>query len=102
VASKGYKWKNIIKPIWNNEKTKEKAKWEQEKAKRDQKRKGAGTIFLPRNPNALVERPELLFASKLAGNTGVRNEILVISEERLRQKVISRDDYKNLMLTLNN
>jgi len=40
-------------------------------------------------------------ASKQAGNTGLRNEIVSIYDERLRQKILSRDAYKNLMLTLN-
>jgi len=40
-------------------------------------------------------------ASKQAGNTGLRNEIVSICDELLRQKVLSHDDYKNLMLTLN-
>ena len=40
-------------------------------------------------------------ASKLAGNTGLRNEIASICDEHLRQKILSRDAYKNLMLALN-
>jgi len=40
-------------------------------------------------------------ASKQAGNTGVRNEIVSICDELLRQKILSRDAYKNFMLTLN-
>jgi len=37
-----------------------------------------------------------LFGSKHAGHTGVRNAIVEVGNELLRQKVISRDDYKNL------
>jgi len=37
-------------------------------------------------------------ALKQAGNTGVRNEIVSICDELLRQKIFSRDAYKNLML----
>jgi len=40
-------------------------------------------------------------ASKQAGNTGVRNEIVSICDELLRQKILPRDAYNNLMLTLN-
>ena len=58
-------------------------------------------IILPSDPNALCERLELLMASKRAGNTGVRNEMMSICDELLRQKILSRDAYKNLMLTLN-
>jgi len=49
----------------------------------------------------LSERLELLMASKQAGNTGLRNEIVSTCDELLRQKNLSRDAYKNLMLTLN-
>jgi len=61
--------------------------------------KGQG--FLSSDPNALCERLELLMALKLAGNTGLRSEIVSICDELLRQKNLSRDAYKNLMLTLN-
>ena len=63
-------------------------------------KKGKGVI-LPSDPNALCERLELLMASKQAGNTGLRNEIVSICDELLRQKILSHDAYKNLMLTLN-
>ena len=56
--------------------------------------------FLPSDPNALCKRLELLMASKQVGNT-VRNEIVSICDELLRQKILPRDAYKNLMLTLN-
>jgi len=58
-------------------------------------------IILPADPNALCERVKILMASKQAGNTGLRNEIVSICDELLRQKILSRDAYKNLMLTLN-
>jgi len=64
------------------------------------KKKGRG-VFLPSDPNALCERLELLMASKQAGNTGLRNEVVSICDELLKQKILSRDAYKNLMLTLN-
>jgi len=40
-------------------------------------------------------------ASKQAGNASFRNVIVSICDELLRQKILSRDAYKNLMLTLN-
>jgi len=40
-------------------------------------------------------------ASKQADNTGLRNEIVSICDEFLRQKILSRDACKNLMLALN-
>jgi len=64
------------------------------------KKKGRG-VFLPSDSNALYERLESLMASKQAGNTGLRNEIVSICDELLRQKILCHDAYKNLMLTLN-
>ena len=61
----------------------------------------SGQGFLPSDPNVLCERLELLMASKQVGNTGVRNEIVSICDELMRQNILSRDAYKNLMLTLN-
>jgi len=40
-------------------------------------------------------------ASFEAGNTGVRNEIVSICDKLLRQKILSGDAYKKLMLSLN-
>ena len=97
--SKSFKWINFIKPIWDEyvKKTKQKAKRD---SKRQQK-KTQGQGFLLSDPNALCERLELLMVSKQAGNTGLRNEIVSICDELLRQKILSHDAYKNLMLTLN-
>jgi len=71
--------------------------------KRQQKagpvKKGSG--FLPSDPNALCERLELLMASKQVGNTVLRNEIISICDELLRQKILPSDAYKKLMMTLN-
>jgi len=44
------------------------------------KKKGRG-VFLPSDSNALYERLESLMASKQAGNTGLRNEIVSICDE---------------------
>ena len=79
--------------MWNKYKKKPK-----QKVKRQQK-KGSG--FLPSDPNALCERLELLMASKQTGNTGLRNEIVSICNELLRQKILTSDAYKKAMLTLN-
>ena len=69
--------------------------------KRLQNKKQGRGVFLPSDPNALCERLELLIPSKQAGNTGLRNEIVSICDELLRQKILSHDAYKNLMLALN-
>ena len=58
--------------------------------------KGKGLKILPSDPNALIERFDLLFSSKKAGHTGVRNEIISILDELKRQGVINVNDYKKL------
>jgi len=50
--------------------------------------------LVAKRPNGLVERLELSMASKHAGNTWIRNEIVSISDELLRLKVTSHDIYK--------
>ena len=77
---KGYKWENVIKPIWDRRKEYE----------------GSGVIVIPSDPNALLERLDLLLASREAGHTGVRNELVSICDELKRQEVIDTDTYKKL------
>ena len=57
---------------------------------------GTGLKILPSDPNALIDRFDLLFSSKKAGHTGVRNEIISILDELKRQRVINVNDYKKL------
>ena len=57
---------------------------------------GTGIKILPSDPNALIERFDLLFSSKKAGHTGVINEIVSILDELKRQRVINVNDYKKL------
>ena len=63
-------------------------------------RKGITNRLMPSDPNALVEMLELRVASYQAGNTGVRNEIVDISDELLRQGILDKASYKTLMLQL--
>ena len=58
--------------------------------------KGTGLKILPSDPNALINRFDLLFSSKKAGHTGVRNEIVSILDELKRQGVIKTNEYKKL------
>ena len=90
-APSSRKYRNIIIPLREERKR---------QGLEELKTLGQG-IILPSDPNALCERLELLVASKQAGNTGLRNEILSTCDELLRQKILSHDAYKNLMLTLN-
>ena len=57
---------------------------------------GEGLKILPSDPNALIDRFDLLFSSKKAGHTGVKNEIVSILDELKRQGVINVNEYKKL------
>ena len=99
--NKGNKWKNIIKPIWlaiQEQKDKEDYKEFEEPEDDDPQpgTSGSGLKILPSDPNALIDRFDLLFSSQKAGHTGVRNEIVAILDELKRQRVISVQDYKKL------
>ena len=104
-SSKSKKWENIIKPIWEAIKEQKKAEYiefeEPETSDTDTQpgtssAKGYGLKFLPSDPNALIDRFDLLFSSKKAGHTGVRNEIISILDELKRQGVININEYKKL------
>ena len=59
--------------------------------------KGTGLPkILPSDPNALIDRFDLLFSSKKAGHTGVRNEIVSILDELKRQGFLKTNEYKKL------
>ena len=95
------KWKNIIKPIWEvikQQKEDEEEYKELEEPEDDdpQTEIPGGGLILPSDPNALIDRFDLLFSSKKAGHTGVRNEIISILDELKRQKVINVNEYKKL------
>ena len=78
-SNKGQKWKRILKTIWDNRKQYE----------------GSGVV-IPSDPNALLERLDLLLASQEAGHTGVRNELVSICDELKRQGVLDTKAYKKL------
>ena len=104
-SSKSPKWKNIIKPIWEQIK---KQKEEEEEEYEEEEYEEAATIpftptkgtglpkILPSDPNALIDRFDLLFSSQKAGHTGVRNEIVSILDELKRQGVLKTNEYKKL------
>ena len=99
--SKVNKWKNIIKPIWSTiqeQKDEEDYKEFEEPDEDDPQPKSSGTglKILPSDPNALIDRFNLLFSSKKAGHTGVRNEIVSILDELKRQRVLKTNEYKKL------
>ena len=57
---------------------------------------GQSPKILPSDPNALIDRFDLLFSSQKAGHTGVRNEIVSILDELKRQGVLKTNEYKKL------
>ena len=75
------KWRKLLSPIWH----KKKGGYE-----------GEGVVVIPSDPNALLERLELLLASQEAGHTGVRNELVSICDELKRQGVLDTKAYKKL------
>ena len=77
-SNRGYKWQNILSLIWAKE------------------YKGKGVVVIPSDPNALLERLDLLLASQEAGHTGVRNELVSICDELKRQGVLDTKTNKKL------
>ena len=82
-SSGSNKWNNILSTIWYGEEPKEGYK-------------GSGVVVIPSDPNALLERLDLLLASQEAGHTGVRNELVSICDELKRQGVLDTKTYKQL------
>ena len=88
------KWKNIISLIW--EEIKKQKEEDEDEDDLQPPTSGTGLKILPSDPNALIDRFDLLFSSKKAGHTGVRNEIVSILDELKRQGVIKTNEYKKL------
>ena len=88
---KTFKWLNIIRPIWYRNK---RGVYRFPKKKEGQE--GKGVVVIPSDPNALLERLDLLLASQEAGHTGVRNELVSICDELKRQGVLDTKAYKKL------
>ena len=89
-ANKSWKWKHILKPIWD----------EKDLYTGNGLTISVPTIILPCDPIWLVERLDILMASKAAGNTGVRNELVSICDQLLRQNLTDKHTYKLKMLQL--
>ena len=92
-SSGGDKWNKLISPVWEHIRESKKPL---KRKRRQQDPTGSGLKILPSDPNALINRFDLLFSSQKAGHTGVRNEIIAILDELKRQGVISVQDYKKL------
>ena len=82
-ASGSFKWVFLLRPIWFGREPKKGYE-------------GEGVVVIPSDPNALLERLDLLLASQEAGHTGVRNELVSICDELKRQGILDTKGYKNL------
>ena len=87
-SSSSKKWSTLISPVWEQIR--------ESKKHLPKEKGGKGLKFLSSDPNALIDRFDLLFSSQKAGHTGVRNEIISILDELKRQGVINVNDYKKL------
>ena len=85
-SSKSDKWLGILSDIWKNRK----------------EFGGKGVVIMPSNPNALLERLDLLLASQEASHTGVGNELVSISDELKRQGVLNTKAYEKLNSIIKN
>ena len=88
--NESWKWKHKFKPIWD----------EKDLNTGNGLTPSVSTIILPCDPIALVEIVDILMASKAAGKTGVRNELVSLCDDLLRQKLIDKQKYKIIMLQL--
>ena len=79
-ASNSKKWVFILALIWRDR----------------EKYEGKGVVVIPSDPNALLERLDLLLASQEAGHTGVGNELVSICDELKRQGVLDTKTYKKI------
>ena len=79
------KWIDLLSPIWHKGKF-----------------AGKGIVIMPSDPNALLERLDLLLASQKTGHTGVGNELVSICDELKRQGVLDAETYKKLNSIIKN
>ena len=89
-ANRSWKWKHILNPILD----------EKDLYTGNGITPSVPVIILPCNFIALVEGLDILMASKAAGNSVVRNELVSVCDELLRQNMIDKHTYKIIMLQL--
>ncbi len=82
-SSSSWKWKVILKPLWN--------KFREEE---DSGKDGSGIKFLPSTIKALREKLDLLIGEYKAGNTATRNELIAVLDQLRSRKAVTEDDYK--------
>ena len=92
-SSKSDKWLEILSPIWHRKRL---AEWQKKSYE------GKGVIIMSSDPNALLERFDLLRASLKAGHTNVVNEMVSICDELKRQAVLNTESYKKFNSIIKN
>ena len=93
----------LLSPIWNKYKALSSREREKKLAPWISKEfDGKGVVIRPSDPNALLERLDLLLASQEAGHTGVGNELVSICDELKRQGVLDMKAYKKLNSIIKN
>ena len=92
-SSKSDKWLEILGPIWHRKRM---AEWQKKGYE------GKGTVIMSSDPNALLERLNLLLSSQKAGHTGVGNELVSICDELKRQGILDTEAYKKLNSIIKN
>ena len=93
-GSRSEKWIRLLSPIWHRQREREAEKRYVERLKKGYD--GKGIVITSSDPNALLERLDLLLASQEAGHTGVKNELVSICDELKRQGVLDAGTYKKL------
>ena len=86
-SSKSYKWNRFLRHIWEY---------------RGVSFEGEGIVIMSSDPNALLERLDLLLASQKAGHTGVGNELVSICDELKRQGILYTKAYKKINSIIKN
>ena len=91
-SSKSDKWLEILSPIWHRKRL---AEWREGY-------EGEGIVIISSDPNALLERLDLLLASQKVCHTGVGNELVSICDELKRQGVLDTAAYKKFNSIIKN
>ena len=99
-SSSSNKYRNIVKPIYDAHFRPRKKTSTTTGTGISLRQSPTYSMLMPSSSSAVADMLSLRFASYKAGNTGVRNEIVDLSDELLRRGVMSNDSYKKLMLLL--
>lgn len=83
-ASKSYKWRIILKPLWNSFR------------EDSEEEEGGGIKFLPGSIKGLKEKLNLLIGEYKAGNTTTINELVAVLDQLRDRKAISEREYESI------